>query len=268
MNKEQFIQLVKSPQKLNAQTIAMLENLVSEFPYCQTADILYTLNLYKTDNFRYQEQLKLAAAYAPDRALLKQHIKSLSSQTDITTEKPTLTQKQDTTKTPERDIKTLVDELKSVIQNRLTENQENLVDQQLESLDQIVKTFAVADMKQDADLEELKPDIKDYDFEHLQEQIPSKPSNIEKNKALIDKFIEEEPSISPPEKSGFFNPDDFAKNSLIDNEEIVSETLAKIYLKQGNFTKAIKIYQKLSLLYPEKSTFFAAQIEKINEGQK
>jgi hypothetical protein len=49
----------------------------------------------------------------------------------------------------------------------------------------------------------------------------------------------------------------------MDEEEIVSETLALLYARQGNIQKAIHIYQKLSLRFSEKSRYFAAQIENI-----
>ena len=84
----------------------------------------------------------------------------------------------------------------------------------------------------------------------------------EKNTELIEKFIKEEPRISAP-KRDFFNPVNMAENSSVDKEEIVSETLAKIYISQGLFQKALKIYQKLYLLNPEKSAYFAAQIENL-----
>ena len=99
-----------------------------------------------------------------------------------------------------------------------------------------------------------------------QEEEEAAPKKKLTRKELIDKFIAENPSISRP-KAEFFNPITMAQNSIVDNSEIVSETLAKIYLKQGYSDKAIEIYEKLSLIYPEKSVYFAAQIELIKESQ-
>ena len=101
----------------------------------------------------------------------------------------------------------------------------------------------------------------EYDMQHLfpNEAMPLSPR---KKDALINKFILEEPRISKP-KVAFFNPSDSAVKSNFDDEEIVSETLAKLYAEQGNISKAVHIYQKLSLLNQEKSRYFAAQIENL-----
>ncbi len=80
--------------------------------------------------------------------------------------------------------------------------------------------------------------------------------------SIIDKFIQEQPKMAKP-RAGFFNPADLATNSMNDTEDIVSETLASIYKKQGNIPRAIKIYEKLILINPEKSTYFAGQIEEL-----
>jgi tetratricopeptide (TPR) repeat protein len=80
---------------------------------------------------------------------------------------------------------------------------------------------------------------------------------------LVEKFIHDTPRLSPP-KASFFSPSEKAVKSNQDDEEIVSETLAYLFYKQGNVAKAIKIYDKLILLFPEKSSYFAAQIEKMN----
>ncbi|MEW6470474.1 MAG: hypothetical protein AB1458_16295 [Bacteroidota bacterium] len=80
---------------------------------------------------------------------------------------------------------------------------------------------------------------------------------------LIDRFIKEEPRIKP--KKEFFSPVNMAKQSVTDNHSLVTETLARIYEKQGAYHKALEAYERLSLLYPEKSAFFAARIEEIRK---
>ena len=89
---------------------------------------------------------------------------------------------------------------------------------------------------------------------------PSKPKPSEDS--LIDQFIKEEPRIKV-KKSGFFNPVNMAKKSVQESDEFITETLARIYAKQGNYPKAIRAYQKLSLKFPEKTTYFAALIEEL-----
>jgi len=94
--------------------------------------------------------------------------------------------------------------------------------------------------------------------------IPHEPDFILTKEDIIEKFIREEPKISRPQ-GAFYNPNENAIKSSNDDEDIVSETLAQLYKNQGNPAKAIKIYAKLSLLFPEKSRYFAAQIEKLQE---
>ena len=81
---------------------------------------------------------------------------------------------------------------------------------------------------------------------------------------LIDKFGTNAPKIKTvPEK-----PDaavNYGKDSCVENPELISETLALIFAQQGYYGKAIKIYKKLCLQNPEKSCYFAAQIDKLKE---
>ncbi|MCW3104538.1 MAG: hypothetical protein JWO09_2978 [Bacteroidetes bacterium] len=81
---------------------------------------------------------------------------------------------------------------------------------------------------------------------------------------LIDRFIREEPKIAR-HKTEFFNPVNMAKQSVADDITFVSETLAKIYVLQGNYVKALDAYENLRLKYPEKRLYFAAQIKNLRK---
>jgi hypothetical protein len=84
---------------------------------------------------------------------------------------------------------------------------------------------------------------------------------------LIDKFITTEPKIIPS-KTEFYSPINQAKKSLMEHDDVVSETLAKIYRDQGNLAKARWSYERLMLLHPEKSSFFAALLKEIDDLNK
>jgi hypothetical protein len=80
---------------------------------------------------------------------------------------------------------------------------------------------------------------------------------------LIDKFITANPRIEPVRDRSDKPNDDLSRPFTEERGELVTETLAKIYINQGYYSKAIDIYEKLSLKYPEKSSYFATQIQKV-----
>lgn len=87
-----------------------------------------------------------------------------------------------------------------------------------------------------------------------------------KQQSIIDKIIEVNPStirLDPNQR--FFAADTKAKESLIENEELVTETLAKIYALQGNISKAVRAYEILSLKFPQKSAYFATLIQNLKK---
>ena len=65
-------------------------------------------------------------------------------------------------------------------------------------------------------------------------------------------------------KRDFYSPIKKAKESIDENKMPVSETLAKIFILQGNYPKAIYVYEQLILLYPEKKNIFATQIKHLS----
>lgn len=83
-----------------------------------------------------------------------------------------------------------------------------------------------------------------------------------KKAEIIDKFIESNPKISPI-KPGTNAPVVQIESSSDDNSYLMTETLARVYLEQKKYTKAIQAYEILILKYPEKITFFADRISDI-----
>lgn len=96
-------------------------------------------------------------------------------------------------------------------------------------------------------------------------EVPApRQSGTGSNRDLIDRFIQHD-TPAPTRRTEFFTPQQAAKRSLDDTAGLVTETLARIYEKQGNLTKAIEAYRKLALKYPEKSAYFGALSRSLEE---
>lgn len=137
-------------------------------------------------------------------------------------------------------------------------------------LQQLIDTPAVVEIQQPAAKNDLPISqlvssselSSTYQLVELPEPETSKPL---KQQALIDKFIANNPRIQLSDNK-FEYEDPTANNekeSLSDS--VFTETMAKIYIKQGQYTKALHIFEKLNLKYPEKSTYFADQIRFLNK---
>ena len=203
--------------------VGELETLVKKYPYFTAAQVLLAVGMVRDGHEKAQQQLQKAAAMAPNRNTLRK----------MCTQLPDEFIAQQTILIPEINLGGTSEDLH--------------------------REIAILEEKKKS-LDELKAIIENKIAELEKEK--SKPKKSEKKLSkteIIDKFIAENPSISRP-KQEFFNPISAAQESIIDQENIVSETLAMIYEKQGYFEKAISIYEKLKLKYPEKSIIFAAQI--------
>lgn len=94
---------------------------------------------------------------------------------------------------------------------------------------------------------------------------PLKPVGPKKSDKVIERFIKEEPVIQPPSAENL-NNENMARQSAEDNYTLVTETLANIYVDQALYLKAIEVFKKLILKYPEKKSYFAAQIQELEKN--
>jgi len=227
MRNEKLIENIQNPMNIGKVEIADMRISLQAFPYFTSMQLLYAKGLYNTDSISYNSQLRKAAAYVGNRKLLFKLITENVKVAEEIIEKPTA-EKEMVKIEQKPETATPEKELEIGKPLEFTENETH----------SFAEWLALTKAK--------KIDRKQQSSENL-----------------IDKFIEQEPRISKPKREEFFSPVQSAEQSLIENDEIVTETLARVYLEQEHFDKAISAYEKLSLKYPQKNSFFANQIKLI-----
>ena len=267
METTKLITYLNKPEKLHGDAVKDMESLVGRYPYFSLAQCLLAIAYQNEGNALYDRQLKRAASIVPERNNLR--LFSLLAKQRWTTrpaeEEPVQEPDEpffrfvESAKIDESDLSVIPEKTFIIPEINLSGSHEELsaelalLEEKRKSLDELKAIVAAR--------------LKAMENEKLQQAEGGEaPKKKLSRKELIDKFIAENPSISRP-KAEFYNPISVAQNSITDKGDIVSETLAKIYFKQGYFEKAISIYEKLSLNNPEKSVYFAAQIEMIKASQ-
>ena len=273
MDGKQLIGYMTRPERLKGEAVKEMEQLVTDYPYFGISQTLLAIAYQNNADDRYESQLKRTAALMPNRDKLRLFTLIARHRWESEPEVPALPDEF----TPEEEA-TPSDNVFSNIESIETKEEQNtgIIREKVfiipeinlsGSHEELSAEMALLDEKRKS-LDELKTIIanrlKELEAEKQKKETePPKPKKLSR-KELIDKFILENPSISRP-KAEFYNPISVAQNSIIDQENIVSETLGKIYEKQGYIEKAISIYEKLCLKYPEKSRYFAAQIERLKK---
>jgi len=161
------------------------------------------------------------------------------------------------------------------VEETVAEIKEDIVEETVEEIKEDIVEETVAEIKEDI-VEETKEDIveetetsdamlssleKDETEMEEPETAPDEVPATDKNH-LITSFISGEPGPIRADQETSLKGD-VSLASIREHDGFITDTLAQIYVKQGLYAKAIYAYEKLSLKYPEKSAYFAAQIEKI-----
>ncbi|MBT8267272.1 MAG: hypothetical protein KJO41_08355 [Bacteroidia bacterium] len=292
MNTSDFIHILKQPQELDSAQFSDVRSVISEFPYFQPARAIYLKGLKNQESFKYNQELKTTAAFTTDRSVLFDFITSSEFEQNSISEK--IKKNLENLKDIEiYDIEDVSISTSVSLNKAITEHfkaNEPLVEAFNSDIDfekvqktevpsiQIEKTpeeklelgkpleFDSSEMHSFSEwlkITSFKPIIR----EASSAKADTAETRAEKTKKsdLIDRFIETNPKIKPVREDQQIT--DFTSNRNYAPESLMTETLARIYLEQKNYEKAIQAYKILSLKYPEKSGFFADQIQTIKEIQ-
>ncbi len=275
MNVTDYTYLINKPDAINEKQTDALGQVLDEFPFFQSARALRLKGLYNQNSFKYNFALKVTAAHSTDRTVLFDFI---TSDTFIAIQKGLYDKK----------ILELLDI--SVVDSEVIKSEIRL-EPKINTLEQSVLS-SIKEASQTNDLVENtkiaaekleigKPldfsATEQHSFQEWLQLSRVQPINREseiannlktlqavdkKKKAdLIDKFIEASPKITPIKQDMASTPN--LETTKTENTYLMTETLARVYLEQKKYQRAIQAYEILILKYPEKSSFFADHISDI-----
>ncbi len=235
-------QLIKHPELLDKETLYDLRSLVALYPYYQTARLLMLQNLYILHSPSFDKELRKAAFYLTDRKVIFKLVEAAHYKLRNAEEE----NKKYHTSTEENRTISLIDQfLDTIPEDKKEEENKNTSKRKPTPADAAVDYVSY---------------LLETESEEEKEQSEKEPHL--KGQSLIDNFINNEggkielaeaPDNPPP-------LDDNKTEEKEGDEGVFTETLARIYIKQGQYSKALQIIKRLNLNYPKKNVYFADQI--------
>ena len=242
-----IVELIDHPERMDRDSLYELRSTLALYPYFQTARLLLLQNLYLLHDPSFDQELRQAAIYITDRKVLFQMIEAAHYQLKV--QKPQ--QEKKAVSADERDSRTL-----------------SLIDDFLDSLPKDNEEENQKKGKRKPTPADAAVDYVAYllesETEEEREQAAKAPQLI--GQSLIDSFINndkgqiklnENPTLKPDLDSDLTTE---KKEGKAGEQGIFTETMARIYIKQGNYSKALEIIRQLSLENPKKNVYFADQI--------
>ena len=224
---------IKHPETLDESSLERLRKLVEVYPFFQPARLLYLRNLYQLHDAAFDRELRRAAFFLPDRAALFLLIEGVNYRLEPVKKHQPVAETEEGEK----------DRTYSLIDNFL------------------------ANLPQEKSCRPKPVDAStDYMAYLMQsEEVPVTITSVPKmqHQDLIDDFIgqgDKRIVLADVPDEDLQSPDLTTDNGEDGEEDYFTETLAKIYIKQGRYMKAMEIIRRLSLKYPKKNRYFADQI--------
>lgn len=243
-----LVRLIEHPELMNKETLYELRNLVALYPYYQTARLLLLQNMYLLHETSFDDELRRAAIYITDRKTLFNLVEASHYHIKTAAEKieEEAREAQRSEQSNNRTLSIINEYLESTPKD--SQNEDNYTGRKPTPADAAVDYVAYllkTESQEDKEAEADRPQMKGQD--------------------LIDSFINDNGGKIQLQDKPTYKPEtedeEDKQNEQNDYDEgYFTETLAKIYIKQGRYSKALEIIQRLNLNYPKKNAYFADQI--------
>ncbi len=247
MEKEKFYSYLNSSEMKSQEASIFFHSIIETYPYFDSARVLYLKSLKVNESPSFEEHLYQNAGLLPDRRQLFFIInpviqKSTTSQFSHQSAEATSNKETDSTFV-------LIDDGSQNINGSLVDISDPTKENEIP-----ISGYELLDI---SDQDNSNGGVTSLGTDSLS------PESLT-NDDLIEQFIKTNPRLKPPQMIQG-EQEDISLKSLEEPEDLITEPIAKIYLSQGFSDKAISIYEKLSLKYPEKSSYFAGQIQEIKK---
>ena len=260
--------LIEHPEQMDRETLYDLRSFIALHPFYQTARILLLLNLYILHDATFDEELRTAAIYVTDRRILFNMIEAAHYK--IHAEKPINAQK---VQTPTNDVQEdRTEKLIDSFLNTLPQDEDNDIKeahkkptQKDATVDYVAYLMNIED-EQDAEFQQKQLSdrtsalidhfMEDGGFNLKTEEDEGDVSEENHLTGSINQNLIEEKVTTPPAKTPTSSREEISKGE----ESYFTETLSRIYIKQGRYEKALEIITQLNLNIPKKNAYFADQI--------
>lgn len=236
-----IVELIEHPELLNKDTLYGLRELVARYPYFQAARLLFVQNLFILHDADFGEELRKAALFVPDRSVLFNMVEGNNYEIRPATQE-----------TEEYELPADGDRTQSLIDKFLRTDIPNA------EVGATRRKLTIADATTDYMAYLMQMDDAEIETASTPE---ATGKGAQRQTTLIDDFIETAPERIVLQENPEYVPQvDDKTDEESPEEDYFTETLAKIYIKQGRYEKAIEIIRKLHLIYPKKNRYFADQI--------
>lgn len=232
-----IVKYIQHPELLDRETLYPLRELVAKYPYFQAARLLFLHNLFLLHDPTFGEELRRASLYIPDRNVLFQLVEGDNY-------KPTCTHTHQASK--EAALDTGRDRTESLINKFLSASE----------------PYTQETHKRQPTATDATTDYAAFLLQMEDAQPEQQETTPQRDLALIDDFIENQTEriVLTTEPESTSETPEITTEQPETEEDYFTETLAKIYIQQGRYEKAIEIIRKLHLVYPKKNRYFADQI--------